>query len=110
MNIIARSWVPPSDFDFIRRGLIARVGDVARLLLGPPVEESGKFCVFGNNGRWLIVVSGKDAGAWHDYHRRYGDDCGDIFQFIRYVRRCSSAEAEDWSRAFLGIPKRPACR
>lgn len=85
--------------------LNARIGDVARSLLGEPNHNlsCSTQLRFGTHGSIAVELSGDDAGCWFDHERGVG---GDGLEMVKSVRHLTTGPALDWSRTWLGLPAR----
>jgi predicted P-loop ATPase len=86
--------------------LHARIGDLARELLGEPNRElsTPKQLRFGTHGSIAVELEGEDAGRWFDHEHGIG---GAGIELLRHRRGLSNGAALDWSRQWLGMPTSP---
>jgi predicted P-loop ATPase len=89
--------------------LQARIGDLARELLGEPNRElsTPTQLRFGTHGSIAVELEGEDAGRWFDHERGIG---GAGLELLRHRRGLSNGAALDWSRQWLGMPTSPRRR
>ena len=83
--------------------LTARIGDLARELLGEPNRElsTPRQLRFGTHGSIAVELEGEDAGRWYDHEHGVG---GAAIELLRHRRGLSNGAALDWSRQWLGMP------
>ena len=86
--------------------LNARIGDLARELLGDPNRELSTQTQlrFGTHGSIAVELEGDDAGRWFDHEQGIG---GAGIELLRHRRGLSNGAALDWSRQWLGMPAAP---
>ena len=86
--------------------LNARIGELARELLGEPNRElsTPTQLRFGTHGSIAVELEGDDAGRWFDHEHGIG---GAGIQLLRHRRGLSNGAALDWSRQWLGMPAAP---
>jgi predicted P-loop ATPase len=89
--------------------LQARIGDLARELLGEPNRElsTPTQLRFGTHGSIAVELEGEDAGRWFDHEHGIG---GAGLELLRHRRGLSNGAALDWSRQWLGMPTSPRRR
>jgi predicted P-loop ATPase len=89
--------------------LQARIGDLARELLGEPNRElsTPTQLRFGTHGSIAVELEGEDAGRWFDHEHGIG---GAGIELLRHRRGLSNGAALDWSRQWLGMPTSPRRR
>jgi predicted P-loop ATPase len=89
--------------------LQARIGDLARELLGEPNRElsTPTQLRFGTHGSIAVELEGEDAGRWFDHEHGIG---GAGIELLRHRRGLSNGAALDWSRQWLGLPTSPRRR
>lgn len=89
--------------------LQARIGDLARELLGEPNRElsTPTQLRFGTHGSIAVELEGEDAGRWFDHEHGIG---GAGIELLRHQRGLSNGAALDWSRQWLGMPTSPRRR
>src|SRR5581483_8603621 len=82
--------------------LNARIGDLARVLLGEPNHAlSTKMQLrFGSKGSVAVEIDGPDAGKWFDHEAGVG---GDGLELIRHRHGVANGEACEWAREWLGL-------
>jgi putative DNA primase/helicase len=82
--------------------LAARIDELARVLLPQGKAVSGCWRVGGLDGArgasLAITLSGDHQGRWRDFAT---SEQGDALDLVKAVRRCSTAEALEWSRRWL---------
>lgn len=83
--------------------LNARIGDLARALLGEPNRalSSAQQLRFGTHGSVAVEIGGDTAGRWYDHEQDVG---GDGLELVKHQRRVVNGEALDWARRWLGLP------
>jgi predicted P-loop ATPase len=86
--------------------LNARIGELARELLGEPNRELSTPAQlrFGTHGSIAVELEGDDAGRWFDHEHGIG---GAGIELLRHRRGLSNGAALDWSRQWLGMPAAP---
>jgi predicted P-loop ATPase len=86
--------------------LNARIGDLARELLGEPNRElsTPTQLRFGTHGSIAVELKGDDAGRWFDHEHGSG---GAGLELLRHRRGLTNGAALDWSRQWLGMPAGP---
>jgi predicted P-loop ATPase len=86
--------------------LNARIGDLARELLGEPNRDlsTPTQLRFGTHGSVAVEIDGDDAGRWFDHEHGVG---GAGIELLRHRRGLSNGAALDWSRQWLGMPTSP---
>jgi predicted P-loop ATPase len=86
--------------------LNARIGDLARELLGEPNRElsTPTQLRFGTRGSIAVELEGDDAGRWFDHEHGIG---GAGIELLRHRRGLRTRDALDWSRQWLGMPTAP---
>jgi predicted P-loop ATPase len=84
--------------------LNARIGDLARELLGEPNRNlsTPRQLRFGTNGSIAVELEGDDAGRWFDHEHGIG---GAGIELLRHRRGLSNGAALDWSRQWLGMAR-----
>ncbi len=91
------------DAHAVSAALAARIDELARVLLPQGKAVSGCWRVgnlSGAKGASLaITLSGDHQGHWRDFAT---SEQGDALDLVKAVRRCSTAEALEWSRRWRG--------
>lgn len=82
--------------------LNARIGDLARALLGEPNHtlSTKQQLRFGSKGSVAVEIDGPEAGKWFDHEAGVG---GDGLELIRHRRGVANGEACTWAREWLGL-------
>jgi predicted P-loop ATPase/phage/plasmid primase-like uncharacterized protein len=91
----------PSVADIAAR-LNARIGDLARALLGEPNHalSTKSQLRFGSKGSVAVEIDGPEAGKWFDHEAGVG---GDGLELIRHRQGVANGEACAWGREWLGV-------
>ena len=87
------------DLDRVRGELIAGLEQLAETLLGPPSIRKPRTWRWGTKGAFVLEMSGRKRGAWHDKDSEKG---GGPFHLIAHARPCSMGEAIAWARDWTG--------
>lgn len=87
--------------------LNARIGDLARDLLGEPNRalSGAQQLRFGTHGSVAVEIGGDNTGRWYDHEQDVG---GDGLELIKHQRHVVNGEALDWARRWLGLPPTPS--
>jgi AAA domain-containing protein len=92
--------------------LAERIEDLCRTLLPNGKRRGNEWCVGSINGEagdsLRIRLSGEKAGVWCDFADE--SDRGDALDLVEAVRNCSTIDAMDWARSWLGWPQREVPR
>lgn len=83
--------------------LNARIGDLARELLGEPNRalSTTSQLRYGTKGSIAIEINGPEAGKWYDHEHGVG---GDALALICHRHGLANGAACSWARHWLGLP------